>query len=51
MTDILELLKSALDDLNLVNIPVDDDGAELDSAIKKLTIAIVAVEGLKRVNK
>ena len=45
MTTAIELLKSALDDLNLVNVPVDDDAKELTEAVKKITIAIVLLEG------
>ena len=45
MTTAIELLKSALDDLNLVNVPVDDDAEELGEAIKKITIAVVLLEG------
>jgi hypothetical protein len=47
MTDAIELLKSALDDLNLVNVPVDDDAKELGKAIKKITIAVVLLGGEK----
>lgn len=44
MTKAIELLKSALEDLDLVNIPVEDDGKEIINGIQKITIAILLLE-------